>query len=141
METYFGYIKCPQDALTLFKACQLGILPRVRRRLSDRERSDIRSGSIFVWYEKEAGMRRWTDGRSWSPSRVSGSFLTYKELNCKQKKRLLQSTHVTYKEQGLIKQSFSITTKPSEKIHMISYYSEADLANKKLICPTEDPRI
>lgn len=141
METYFGYIKCTQDALVLFKACQLGILPRIRRRLSDRERSNIRSGSVFVWYEREAGMRRWTDGRSWSPSRVAGSFLTYKELSCKQKKRFLQSPHVTFKEQGLIKQSFSITTQPSEKIHMISYYSEMDLADQKLSCPTEDPRL
>jgi Gti1/Pac2 family len=141
METYFGYIKCTQDALVLFKACQLGIVPRVRRRLSDRERSNIRSGSVFIWYEREAGMRRWTDGRSWSPSRVAGSFLTYKELSCKQKKRFLQSSQVTFKKKGLIKQSFSITTQPSEKIHMISYYSEMDLANQKLSCPTEDPRL
>ncbi|KAI8583897.1 hypothetical protein K450DRAFT_195618 [Umbelopsis ramanniana AG] len=141
METYFGYIKCTQDALVLFKACQLGILPRIRRRLSDRERSNIRSGSVFVWYEREAGMRRWTDGRSWSPSRVAGSFLTYKELSCKQKKRFLQPPHVSFKEKGLIKQSFSITTQPSEKIHMISYYSEMDLGDQKLPCPTEDPRL
>ncbi|KAG2178490.1 hypothetical protein INT44_001642 [Umbelopsis vinacea] len=141
METYFGYIKCTQDALVLFKACQLGILPRIRRRLSDRERSNIRSGSVFVWYEREAGMRRWTDGRSWSPSRVAGSFLTYKELSCKQKKRFLQPSHVSFKEKGLIKQSFSITTQPSEKIHIISYYSEIDLVDQKLSCPTEDPRL
>ncbi|KAI2474456.1 cAMP-independent regulatory protein pac2, partial [Pyrenophora tritici-repentis] len=29
------------------------------------------SGSVFVWDEREAGMRRWTDGKSWSASRVS----------------------------------------------------------------------
>lgn len=141
METYFGYIKCTQDALLIFKACHIGVLPRVTRRLSDRERSSIRSGSIFVWYEREAGMRRWTDGRSWSPSRVSGSFLTYKELHCKQKKGFSQPAQIIFKENGLIKQSFSITTQPNEKIHMISYYSEADLANSKLPCPTEDRRL
>jgi hypothetical protein len=138
METYFGYIKCAQDALLIFKACHLGVLPRVRRRLSDRERFTIRSGSVFVWYEREAGMRRWTDGRSWSPSRVSGSFLTYKELNCKQKSRLTQTDQTVYKENGLIKQSFSITTQSSEKIHIISYYTEADVTDRKLICPTDD---
>ncbi|CAJ0755022.1 1821_t:CDS:2 [Entrophospora sp. SA101] len=25
-------------------------------------------------------MRRWTDGKSWSASRINGSFLTYREL-------------------------------------------------------------
>lgn len=30
-------------------------------------------------------MRRWTDGRTWSPSRVSGSFLTYRELESKRR--------------------------------------------------------
>jgi hypothetical protein len=138
METYFGYIKCAQDALQIFKACHLGVLPRVRRRLSDRERSTIRSGSVFVWYEREAGMRRWTDGRSWSPSRVSGSFLTYKELNCKQKKHLSQPDQAVYKKNGLIKQSFSITTQSNDKIHLISYFTDADVTDRKLVCPIDD---
>lgn len=141
METYFGYIKCAQDALQIFKACHLGVLPRVRRRLSDRERSTIRSGSVFVWYEREAGMRRWTDGRSWSPSRVSGSFLTYKELNCKQKKHLSQPDQAVYKKNGLIKQSFSITTQSNDKIHLISYFTDADVTDRKLICPIDDLKL
>ena len=80
METYYGQVKTPQDAIVLLEACRLGILPRVQRRLSERERTQITSGSIFVWDEREAGMRRWTDGKSWSASRVSGSFLTYREM-------------------------------------------------------------
>lgn len=28
-------------------------------------------------------MKRWTDGKSWSASRVSGSFLTYREMEGK----------------------------------------------------------
>ena len=80
MDTYYGQVKTPQDAIILFEACRLGVLPRVQRRLSERERTQITSGSIFVWDEREAGMRRWTDGKSWSASRVSGSFLTYREM-------------------------------------------------------------
>src|SRR6478752_8794030 len=80
METYHGYVRTPADAIRLFEACRLGILPRVQRRLSEKERQSIRSGSVFVWDEREAGMRRWTDGKSWSASRVSGSFLTYREM-------------------------------------------------------------
>jgi len=83
METYHGYVRTPADAIRLFEACRLGILPRVQRRLSEKERQSIRSGSVFVWDEREAGMRRWTDGKSWSASRVSGSFLTYREMEGK----------------------------------------------------------
>src|ERR1044071_5038394 len=83
METYYGCVRTPSDAIKLFEACRVGLLPRVQRRLSEKERQAIRSGSVFVWDEREAGMRRWTDGKSWSASRVSGSFLTYRELESK----------------------------------------------------------
>ncbi|KAJ2483339.1 Gluconate transport-inducing protein [Coemansia sp. RSA 2320] len=79
METYYGFVTTSEDALALFEACRLGYKQRVPRRLSDGERSAIRSGSVFVWEEGESGMKRWTDGRSWSPSRVQGCFLTYHE--------------------------------------------------------------
>ncbi|KAF9905669.1 hypothetical protein BX616_000961 [Lobosporangium transversale] len=37
-------------------------------------------GSVFVFDESESGICRWTDGRIWSPSRINGNFLVYKEL-------------------------------------------------------------
>src|SRR5271169_694359 len=83
MEPYYGHVRTPADAILLFEACRLLVLPRVQRRLSEKERAMIRSGSVFVWDEREAGMRRWTDGKSWSASRVSGSFLTYREMEGK----------------------------------------------------------
>ena len=134
METYYGRVQTPADAIKLFEACRIGMLPRVQRRLSEKERQGIRSGSVFVWDEKEAGMRRWTDGKSWSASRVSGSFLTYREMEGKRgnvngqgPKRSTGKTPDSgrgseedlddtepdgyrYKPDGLMKQSFSITT-------------------------------
>ncbi|KIN09079.1 hypothetical protein OIDMADRAFT_64809, partial [Oidiodendron maius Zn] len=80
MVTYHGRVSTPADAIILFEACRLGLLPRVQRRLSPNERQSIESGSVFVWDEREAGMRRWTDGKSWSSSRVSGVFLSYREM-------------------------------------------------------------
>ncbi|KAF9969715.1 hypothetical protein BGZ73_007778 [Actinomortierella ambigua] len=40
----------------------------------------IDHGAVFVFREDESGISRWTDGRIWSPSRISGNFLVYKEL-------------------------------------------------------------
>ncbi|KAK5344475.1 Global transcription regulator sge1 [Exophiala xenobiotica] len=57
-------------------------LSRVSRRPSDRERrSLIRSGSVFIYDGNASGIKRWRDGVKWSPSRVLGNFLVYRELD------------------------------------------------------------
>lgn len=83
IETWHGMVETTADALRIFELCRQGKLARVKRRLYDRERRLIRSGSVFVFDEKESGIRRWTDGRLWSPSRIHGNFLIYRELERK----------------------------------------------------------
>ncbi|KAL4727612.1 Gluconate transport-inducing protein [Fusarium chlamydosporum] len=164
METYHGYVRTPADAIRLFEACRLGILPRVQRRLSEKERQSIRSGSVFVWDEREAGMRRWTDGKSWSASRVSGSFLTYREMEGKRGGGFNTNRRgggktpdsgrgsdedqddgepegYRYKADGLMKQSFSITTSSGQHLHLISYYSRPQHGQPELQQPTNDPQL
>ncbi|KAF9171068.1 hypothetical protein BGX21_009552 [Mortierella sp. AD011] len=137
METYFGLIKTPHDALIIFEACHLGIISRVHRRLSDIERQCVRSGSVYCFDEREAGMRRWTDGKSWSPSRVTGSFLTYRELD----ESHGNGGKNVYRPDGLLKQSFSITTADNKKLHLISYYTSEDVTSERLFeTPSRDPR-
>ncbi|KAF2005915.1 hypothetical protein P154DRAFT_288755 [Amniculicola lignicola CBS 123094] len=163
METYHGHVRTPQDAILLFEACRIGLLPRVQRRLSEKERQQIKSGSVFVWDEREAGMRRWTDGKSWSASRVSGSFLTYREMEGKRggnfpaepqppKRASGKSPGGTpngdsegegpdgyrYKPDGLMKQSFSITTSSSQHLHLISYYARSHPQANVLSQPSQD---
>ncbi len=157
----------------LFEACRLGLLPRVQRRLSEKERQSIRSGSVFVWDEREAGMRRWTDGKSWSASRVSGSFLTYREMEGKRghataafsapvaaaRSRAGKTPDSTrgsdsdvdmpddgpdgyrYKPDGLVKQSFSITTSTGQHLHLISYCARTHPATSSLMQPSNDPAL
>lgn len=164
METYHGIVRTPADAIKLFEACRLGLLPRVQRRLSEKERQSIRSGSVFVWDEREAGMRRWTDGKSWSASRVSGSFLTYREMEGKRgggfgtSRRSAGKTPDSgrgsddasddgepdgyrYKADGLMKQSFSITTSQGQHLHLISYYSRPHPNEPELPQPSTDPSL
>ena len=159
METYNGHVRTPADAIILFEACRIGLLPRVQRRLSEKERQSIKSGSVFVWDEREAGMRRWTDGKSWSASRVSGSFLTYREMEGKRggssydknaNRDGVQGNEgdsdggpdgYRYKPDGLMKQSFSITTNNGQHLHLISYFSRASATTQNLIQPTNDPQL
>ncbi|QIW95980.1 hypothetical protein AMS68_001498 [Peltaster fructicola] len=160
METYTGHVRTPGDAIILFEACRIGLLPRVQRRLSEKERQSIKSGSVFVWDEREAGMRRWTDGKSWSASRVSGSFLTYREMEGKRgggfdknhssRDSLSAAGELDsdgspdgyrYKVDGLIKQSFSITTSSGQHLHLISYYSRSAGQAQNLQQPSNDPQL
>ncbi|KAJ7186487.1 Gti1/Pac2 family-domain-containing protein [Mycena filopes] len=76
-----GFISTTGDALIILEAARRGLIPRVTRRISAAERPPlIASGSVFVFDEGESGIRRWTDGRVWSPSRVLGNFLIYREM-------------------------------------------------------------
>ncbi|KAI7867122.1 Gti1/Pac2 family-domain-containing protein [Spinellus fusiger] len=103
-------------------------------------------------------MKRWTDGRTWSPSRVLGSFLTYRELDIKHRRRqpsisscsdndTLMNIHpkstssCAYRKGGLIKQSFSICTANNQKIHLISYYTKEDVALGRLEQPSQHSQL
>ena len=67
------HVRDARDAHIVFEAVRLGHLKPVMRRLNELERSTyIASGSLFVWEESddEMGLKRWTDGRVWSQSRM-----------------------------------------------------------------------
>ncbi|KAL0574000.1 Global transcription regulator sge1 [Marasmius crinis-equi] len=78
-----GWIETTGDALLILEAARRGLIPRVTRRLVDSERKMISSGSVFVFDEDESGIKRWTDGFFWSPSRILGNFLLYRETDKK----------------------------------------------------------
>lgn len=113
-------------------------------------------------------MRRWTDGKSWSASRVSGSFLTYREMEGKRGGGNfvpVQRRHggktpdsgrgseedadmdgdgpdgYRYKADGLMKQSFSITTSAGQHLHLISYYARPHSNMPELPQPSTDPAL
>ena len=76
VQHFIGYVETTTDALRLIMAARQDIIPRITRRLNDSERrSMIRSGAVFVFCVEESGIRRWTEGLSWSPSRIVGNFL------------------------------------------------------------------
>lgn len=79
--TWKGFIHTTRDGLIILEACLQGLLSHIPRRPHDRERHNtITSGNIFVYEENASGIRRWTDGITWSPSRIMGNFLVYREL-------------------------------------------------------------
>lgn len=128
LETYRGSVCSIYDALLVLEGSRLGIIPKVKRRLHGSERECIKHNAVFAWNETECGMKRWTDGKAWSASKVSGPFLVYKELDANKKA----------KANGLTKQSFLLVTKQNQKLHLIAYYqSDSPKARR----PTDDARL
>lgn len=131
--TYFGLILNLQDALLVLEGTRCLILPCVKRRLNSEERQQICAGAVYVWNENECGMKRWTDGKIWLASKVKSPFLTYHELD--------ESRNS--KDNGLIKQIFSLTTKQNTKLHLIAYYSPLRRMEGYLVdqTPSNDPSL
>ncbi|KAF2092576.1 hypothetical protein NA57DRAFT_49973, partial [Rhizodiscina lignyota] len=79
--TWYGVLVTDCDALLVLEKCLKGELAHIPRRPHDSERTRlIKSGSIFVYESNASGIKRWTDGINWSPSRILTNFLVYHEL-------------------------------------------------------------
>ncbi|KAJ3216233.1 hypothetical protein HK099_005943 [Clydaea vesicula] len=135
----------------------------VQRRMSEEERIiNIKSGNVFVWDEAESGIKRWTDGRSWSPSRSSGQFLVYKETEPRQRAVSVISdghsdsgqtansspnanaaagSEFVVKEDGLIKKTIKVETTLGRRQHLISYFTKSDYDKNAFITPSKTPHL
>ncbi|KAK0748636.1 Gti1/Pac2 family-domain-containing protein [Apiosordaria backusii] len=78
--SWVGYVPDTGSALALVEAALRGNIKHCKRRPHDKERDQcIRSPHVYIYEEEASGIKRWTDGRSWSPSRIVGNFLVYRE--------------------------------------------------------------
>lgn len=75
-QAFVGVVDSTVQALRLVNAAHQGAIPRIVRRLNDAERKEmVFSGAVFIFSVEESGIKRWTDGLLWSPSRIVGNFL------------------------------------------------------------------
>ncbi|KAF7974646.1 hypothetical protein HWV62_11520 [Athelia sp. TMB] len=79
---FFGLVGDTLDAFRLVLATEKGLVPRIIQRSKQSDRVHmIASGSVIIFSVQESGMKRWRDGLLWSPSRIEGNFLIYKEMD------------------------------------------------------------
>ncbi|PAV16109.1 protein related to pac2 [Pyrrhoderma noxium] len=101
VEPFYGFIETTGDALRLIQAARQGVVPRITRRLNDLERRTmIRSGAIFIFSDEESGIKRWTEGLSWSASRIVGNFLVYREVSDRAHSRSAPESRRSAKRRG-----------------------------------------
>lgn len=81
--TFYGFLKTTFDAFLLLEAVLRGERQHAPGRLQEVEGAEplIASGNVFVCNEESSGIKRWTDGKSWSPSRIQTNFLIYRETD------------------------------------------------------------
>ncbi|EJW01884.1 hypothetical protein EDEG_03638 [Edhazardia aedis USNM 41457] len=73
------YINTQEEAILIAHAFRLNLFHLSTERLDQKNREKIRNGDVFCFIENEQ-LRRWTDGKIWSPSKIVGYFLQYKEV-------------------------------------------------------------
>ncbi|KAI0001264.1 Gti1/Pac2 family-domain-containing protein [Russula compacta] len=142
-------VRSVSDALVIFYAVSIGVLPIVSRRLDSEERRCIRSGSVYVWEERgpdaEAtglGIERWTDGIRWGPSRVRDEFLFYSERELDMEPDVIGQHFSLHLPPGsyygrprerLIKQTYSVYVdlagRGRRKWHLIAYFTQETIDN------------
>ncbi|KAI9141740.1 Gti1/Pac2 family-domain-containing protein [Paraphysoderma sedebokerense] len=99
------------DAVLLVEASRLGIVTRMKTRLSDSYQRGIEPGTAFIYDEEESRIKRWTDGMSWSAGRVSGAFLLYKE----------QAQNGIRLEMSFFKKTLLVESSSGQKYHLVYY--------------------
>ncbi len=79
--SWVGLVYDSFDIALLFELAVKGYIPLCDRRPQEKEKPGIiKNGTIIVYDEEASGIKRWTDGLSWSPSRVLNKFLVYREV-------------------------------------------------------------
>lgn len=156
--TCYGCIDNEEDLALVIQGVFDGNLRCIERRPYEAEKAElVGSGNIFVFNEERSGIKRWTDGFSWSPSRISGKFLVYREYNKLDSTQdpslhtvldynIFERSHQKYVYTGLLKKTFSLKycidpTDGSklETFHLVAYYKEQDIHQGSLKRPSENP--
>ncbi|KAI0368322.1 hypothetical protein BV20DRAFT_1037162 [Pilatotrama ljubarskyi] len=130
-------VRSVRDAEIILHAVASGLLPMVMHRLADEDRLALAPGCIYVWEERSSNpleatgqeIQRFTEGRSWGPSRARDNFLIYYEKDSPARTSILHRKNVRNAPQ-FIKQTYSVFIdypKNSRKWHLNAYYTQESL--------------
>jgi len=119
--SFFGYLATTYDALVLLEACLSGLVQPLARRPPENERESLtRSGYVFI-YDETSGMTRWTDGRKWSPSRMQGNFLLYRETNPKPPSGHSRTNRASRGQNAVTRDTYPVARRMSVSTYPESY--------------------
>ncbi|ORY48500.1 hypothetical protein BCR33DRAFT_714268 [Rhizoclosmatium globosum] len=145
-ESWFGFVKDKQDANLLVEAVIAGAIRPLKIVPAD---AKLRSGSVIVFAESGGNtqLTRWRDGSSWSPSRIHGDFLLYREVESTKKAAAVSSPssvqtlnakcrfattsfrpNTRLVAQGFAKRTITIVGSDGVKYRVISYFFPHDVA-------------
>ncbi|KAH9946954.1 hypothetical protein B0H21DRAFT_741013 [Amylocystis lapponica] len=130
-------IRSVKDAEIILHGVSTGLLPMVTHRLDEEERMALVSGCIYVWEERPNNpleatgqeIQRFTEGRSWGPSRARDDFLLYYEKEGTSRSSIVQRNSIPGSS-GLIKQTYSVfvdSPRNTRKWHLNAYYTQETL--------------
>ncbi|KAI9291795.1 hypothetical protein K502DRAFT_272922, partial [Neoconidiobolus thromboides FSU 785] len=77
---FHGYLPSITEAMILLEAANRGHFHLSNKRLNYQQKQEIRSGSTFIINELKSGIKRWSDGMSWSNSKLRKGFFIYFQM-------------------------------------------------------------
>ncbi|KAI8610432.1 Gti1/Pac2 family-domain-containing protein [Chytriomyces sp. MP71] len=146
LETFYGYVKNRMDALLLIEACIDRVLFPLNVTPVDLSRVRIRSGTVLVFAENSSHsmMVRWRDGERWSPSRIHGQFLLYREVistrhdsnpngeqpeTCTRFSTSGARANTRLVPNGFAKRTITLTGSDGNRYRVISYFYPSDVSH------------
>ncbi|KZP18547.1 hypothetical protein FIBSPDRAFT_791704 [Athelia psychrophila] len=141
---FHGVVDNTLHAFRLALAADRGLVPRIIRRLSQAEHTRMaKSGAVIIFNVQESGIHRWRDGLLWTPSRIEGNFLVYKEMSVDARPDGVapaRSPNLITKLNGLHKRTITVKLRHCE-YHVISYYTSEEMKSGQLKRVTTRPDI
>ncbi|GBE80475.1 Gti1/Pac2 family-domain-containing protein [Sparassis latifolia] len=136
------YIRNVRDAEVVLHAVALGLRPMVTRRLDEDERMALRSGCVYVWEQRSSSpleatgqeIQRFTEGRSWGPSRAQDDFLIYFEKTNTSRSSMFHTDLIG--NSTLVRQTYSVyvdSPRKMRKWHINAYYSESTISQLRTV--------
>ncbi|KAJ3078234.1 hypothetical protein HK100_010786, partial [Physocladia obscura] len=140
-ESWFGFVKERADAVLLVEAVIAGTVKALKMVPAD---ATLRSGSVIVFAESslQTQMTRWRDGESWSPSRIHGPFLLYREVESTKGKVAVAAQNEKCRfgttsfrpnsrpvQNGFAKRTITLIGSDNNKYRVISYFFPQDVAH------------
>ncbi|KZT71705.1 hypothetical protein DAEQUDRAFT_657321, partial [Daedalea quercina L-15889] len=147
------HIRSADDAHKVFYAVMQNKLQPITKRLDAEERAALKAGDVYVWARQSLTgdaysphMERFTEGKSWTASRVRDDFLIYYEIPDKSRGRgghdqFIKQTYSVYCNDPADAQP-SADGKPNEpkKWHLNAYFTKLTEGQLKTIDDIEELR-
>ncbi|KAI9295607.1 hypothetical protein K502DRAFT_213454 [Neoconidiobolus thromboides FSU 785] len=126
---FIGFIDTVLDAFIISEAARRGEIKMMSKRPNVTRRNSIYDGMTIIFDETMTGMKRWTDGKVWAPSKLYNGFFLYEEkISSSRSSKVGNNTYIQSEDNNqntdrcLLKKVITVITPDLHTLHVINYF-------------------